>query len=316
MINYLKYCLLTILLVLKSVSAESSVEFTGTANISFESYLKANTLHGMYEASAFIDTTVESNSGVGIGYIHQNQGLSNQDDIVNDILYINAWHNWFPESLPGKINFTLNHYNGSDSSSQSNTTPGNTNSRPVSVSSFRDSLEIFNPVLSFINYSKTFYTDISFAQSKYTSTEISVNNLTVNQWSPAIGFSLNQQYDWIQLRAHSIDLSNDARTPGTSDTRAHSISWTHWYEKNQASKLSHTTVTLLNGERLYGVDHESRKIYNLTDMQTGSITFGATWKRNAQSDWYLYSGYEQYKDVANNEQYNSLFIYTGITNRW
>ena len=299
-------------------NATGSIDITSTANGSFNSYLKSDTLHGQFEISLFIDATVQSNTGGGFGYIYQNQGLSNQNDIVNNILYLNVWHSWFPESLPGKLSLSLHSYQGSDRSGQttSGNTPPQSNSSNLRVSSFIDSLDIYNPVLSFMNYRKTFYIDVPFSHSTYSSSDSTIDKLKVKQWSPAIGTAFNNQYDWIQLRAYSIDLSNDSRTPGIDHTNAYSLSWSHWFDKQPGTSLNQLTISVLNGKRLYAVDHESRKIYNLTDMQTASLTIGAVWNKNTDSDWYMYFGYEQYKDVSTSERYNSVYVYTGLLTRW
>ncbi|HEY9051948.1 MAG TPA: hypothetical protein VIQ03_10420 [Gammaproteobacteria bacterium] len=296
-------------------------EWIGSANFSFDSYLKSDTLHGQFEISFFLDAIHLENAGGGIGYVYQNQGISSKDDIVNHIMYYNGWFSRYPEFLPGKVNFALNYYSGSESTAGSgNNAPGNTGQNKPSpittTNTFTDSLEIINPVISFINYSKTFYMDIGYAKSEYKTSDTIVGNLNVTQWSPAIGFSLNNQYDWIQLRQYNIELSNSIRTPGTDSTLARSLSWTHWLKKDHDETLDNISLILLSGERLYAVDHDARKIFNLSDMQTGSYIVGANWKEKTDIDYYIYGGYEKYRDVAGNDNYNSLFIYTGIKSRW
>lgn len=300
-------------------TSNNGLELIGSANFSFDSYLKSDTLHGQYEISLFLDAIHLENYGIGIGYIHQNQGQSYRDDIVNDIMYYNGWFSRYPETLPGKISFALNYFNGSEASGGSGNASGNpmlNKPSPVTVITFKDSLEIINPVFSFINYNKTFYLDIGYAKSRYNTSDATVGNLKVTQWSPAIGFSLNDQYDWLQIRQYNIDLSNDNRTPGVDSTSAWSLSWTHWIKNASDKTLDNFVISILSGERLYAVDHDARKIYNLTDMQTGSYSMGFNWKTNTGSNYYIYGGYETYKDVAANDSYNSLFIYTGIKTRW
>lgn len=300
--------------------SSQALELTGSANISVESNLKSDSQHGQYELSLFLDAVHLDKSGIGMGYIHQNQGLSDRDDVVNDIMYYTGWTSWFPETLSGKVSFALSYYNGTETTSNSGADGGNLpgpgKPSPDNTTVFTDSLEIINPVLSFINYQKTLYVDIAYAISTYNTSDSSIGKLQVTQWSPAIGFAFNDQYDWMQIRPYSVDLSNDNRTPGISNTKAHTISWTHWVKKIETQALEKITLTLLSGERLYAVDHAARKVYNINDMQTGSLTIGANWKSGTQTDFYVYGGYERYEVVATNENYNSLFVYTGITTRW
>ena len=167
-----------------------------------------------------------------------------------------------------------------------------------------------------MNYNKTLYLDLSYAASEYKTSDTTVGNLKVDQWSPAIGFGFNEQYDWLQFRLFYVDLSSDLRTPGTDNTLAASAGWTHWFKQPRFLSAQKFNVTLLLGERLYGVDSDARKIYNLTDMQTGSAILGIHWGKNDDVNIYVYSGYEKFRDIASNDNYNSLFIFTGISTLW
>jgi hypothetical protein len=322
--------------------AVEPMQLETSAIVSFDSLAQSVALTGQYEVSLFLDVTYLENKGIGIGFIRQDQGQDNNDDIVNNIMHYNAWFSCYPEVLPGKVSFALNYYHGSESihgvsgsggsganpgpgagpgpGSGPAPGPGPGSSKPspatVTVTAFTDSLDIINPVLSFINYPKSLYLDIGYASSKYKASDTGVGDLTVSQWSPAVGFAFNDQYDWLQLRYYSIDLSNDTRTPGVNHTHAGSLSWSHWLKKDSNRIPDNVTVSVLTGKRLYAVDHDIRKVYNLTDMQTHSYIVGANWNIGVSSDVYIYTSYEQYKDVTNNDNYSSLFLYTGITTRW
>jgi len=306
---------------LSYAQTDDPLELVASANLSFDSYLESKNVQSQSEVSLFLDAIHLEKMGIGIGYIFQNQGLNNIDNINNDIMHFNVWFSGYPEMLPGKLSITLNYYNGSEASRGIS---GNSGGAPTlagkpgttSAIDFTDSLEIINPVLSFINYSKSFYMDIGYASSKYKTSDTSVGNLEVIQWSPAIGFAFNDKYDWLQLRQYNIELSNDARTPGVSNTSASTLSWTHWLKKENNETLDNITITVLTGERLYAVDHDIKKIFNLTNMQTRSYIIGGNWKKTMSNNFYVYVGYEQYKDVTENSNYNSLFVYTGITTRW
>ena len=353
----LKSASVLILLSLNSISLAQETspwQLIGAANFSYSSFELAQIQDTQYETGLFLDAIRLNKTGGAIGYIRQDQGLSNRDDIVNDILYLNGWYSGFPERVPGKVTLALNFYHGSESTRRSsgggsspgnpnpgNTNPGNTdpgntdpgnpdpgnpdpgnpnpraaNPSPVTVTSFTDSLTIVNPVLSFMNYSKSLYLDIAYAASDYDTSNVTAGNLEVSQWSLAIGFSMNEQYDWLQLRLFDTDLSSDARTPGIDHTLSASLGWTHWLKSKRFFNMHSFTASLLAGERLYAVDHDVRKIYNLTDMQTGSLIVGANWKINNDINLHVYSGYERFEDVSNNDNYRSIFIYTGISKQW
>lgn len=322
--------------------SDSPWTLTGTASLSASSFQLTDILKGQSEFSLFLDAAYLENYGTGVGFIRQDQGIKDSDDVVNDIFYLNGWYGWYPERVPGKVTLALNLYHGSESirtasgggsgnPNPGNPDPGNTDPgnpdpgnpdpgsgkpSPANVTVFTDSVSVFNPMISFMNYSKTLYLDLGLAQSDFKTSSSGVSDLQVTQWSPAIGLGLNDLYDWLQFRLFYIELSNDERTPGTDNTLAASASWTRWLKSKGSLKPEKFNVTLLAGERLYALDHDVRKLYNLTDMQTGSLIFGAHWKMAETFRFLLYSGYEQYRDVSANDNYDSLFIYAGLTNQW
>jgi len=297
-------------------------QMRGSANLTLNSYSQSSLLDVQYELGLFLDTSHLDNTGFGIGYIRQNQALNNRQDIIDNMLYLGAWRAFYPEALPGKLVATLDVYRGSESlSGSSGGTPGPGGpmmpkpSPPSMLSSFTDSLNVINPRLAFSSFSKTWYGDISYARSRYDSNDASISDLTVKQWAPAVALLFNDQYDRLQWRHYAVELSNDNRTPGVDSTRANELKWTHWFAPNKGT-LNHVQLIILQGERLYGVDYEARKIFKLSDMQTASYALGADWSLASGSDVYLYAGLEQYTDLGLDDDYNSAFIYLGIARQW
>ena len=71
-----------------------------------------------------------------------------------------------------------------------------------------DDVRVFMPHVSFLNYSQTFYADLSYSKSSYGESLLTSDHLDVIQWAPTLGFGMNDQRDWLQLRAFVIEPSS------------------------------------------------------------------------------------------------------------
>lgn len=309
-----------------------SLDLRASTFVTFIPNANSAALDRQYELRAFFDASYLDKYGAGVGYIYQNQRYNNSDEIGNDLFHVDVWYSAYPELLPGRMTFMLGAYRQQDSDYQVETTtlspsaggpgPGSNmgngmRSGRVSTSVTRstDSLDVFNPEVSFLNYNKTFYLDLGYARSDYQSTAEEIGDLQVTQWSATTGFAFNERYDWLQARIYRIKLSNDVRSPGTDATNAAVLSWTHWL-KSRPAKLESLTLKALLGKRIYAVDSEIRKVYNLTDLEKGSIIVGTNWAISEATKLYVYGGYETFEDLADEEDYNSAFIDLGLSIRW
>jgi len=296
---------------------------SASANVNFSAYSKAQNLDAQTELGFFIDADHLENYGLSGGLIYQNQGQKSFEDITNNILFLAARYHIYPESLPGKLSLSLDAYRESENSSVKTTrtqTPGpGSSGRPIETITtelINDSMDILNPTISFLNYTKTIYADLGYSQSEYGSTDPEIGELKVKQWTPTIGFSFNDQYNWLQFRHYNIELSNDARSPGVTKTSASEIKLTHWLKNNESSSFNNIQFIMLIGERLFAVDADARKVYNLADMQTSTYSIGGNWKRANKSEFYLYAGLENYEDTFSNESYSNIFLYSGYKIYW
>lgn len=305
-------------------------QFVGTARITLVPNIESQALDNQIEASFYLDAMYLEKFGVGFGYINQTLSFANDDEISNDIFHYSARYSAFPQFLPGKLSFVFGGYHQENndytvettttSASSSGGGPGSgsdSGSGRTSRSIIRNvsTLDVINPELQFLNYSKTFYLDLGYANSDYHSSEQELVDLEVEQWTATIGFALNQQYDWLQIRLYAIDLSNDMRSSGVDKTESAILSWTHWL-RNKPARLESITLKALVGERIYAVDSEIRKVFNLADLQKGGLVFGTNWSLSESTRLYLYAGYEAYEDLADAEDYNSAFADAGISYRW
>lgn len=289
-----------------------------TLNITTNPGLDSVAVDSILENKLFLDVNYLDKVGGGIGVVRQDVSFDGNGDINNELVHANGWFSWYPSSLGGKFTISLDAFDGSDNAffitdvTTTTTNPGQGQGQGQTVTTITatvtpESISVINPAFSYLNSSKTFYAELSYAKSDYEA-ESGSNSLEAEQWSPAVGFGFNENYDWLQLRYYSVDLSNGLRTNGAVDSSAFSASYTHWLEGNAQKGLHFVNLTLLAGDRLYGVEQDVRKIFNVTDQQTGSMIVGGNIKFSSSADMSIYVGFEQYEDLSNELDYDNTFV--------
>ena len=315
--------ILILTLLAASRSALAQWQLNGSANALFSSFNTSDQLNTQYDLSVFLNGVHLDTRGLGIGFIHQSQSLSIRQNISTNLFYLGGWQSFFPDTLSGRLTLYLDYYTGSDSlgGGGSSGAPGGTMSGNAKAgfnvidSEFTDDIQVINPRLLYTPFSANYGVKLGYAHSEYDSSDSSLGRLKVDQWVPGLFLLFNDQYDRIILRHYAIELDNDLRTPGVDSTRASELSWSHWYPAGRPGP-SRVNVSLLFGERLYAVDDQARRVYNLADMQTAGYSLGAHWNSTEAATFYIYGGLEQYEDVSTNDEYNSLFIYAGVSKQW
>lgn len=296
-------------------------QFDANGNFLLNSYVSAEQVNSQYELSAFINASHLDTGGFSLGYIRQDQAISSRQSVVNNIAYLGGWRAYYADALSGRFIASMDYYAGNEhvtgQDGGNGGSPGMMNKMGFFSAStpFTDDLRVLNPALGFITYSKTFYAEVSYARSDYDASDTGIGDLTVKQWSPAIALQFNNQYDRVQLRHYAIELSSTARTAGVDDTSAYELTWGHWYSAGTSGPTS-IHAALLWGERLYAVDREARKIYNLADMQKSAASLGAVWQLRSDMKFYAYGGLERYTNLDLDENYTGLFLYLGISRQW
>jgi len=300
---------------------ESPWYVSTSANINLSVFSESEIIDTQTELSFFIDADYVEKFSLSAGLIYQEQ--KNLNNILNNILYAGGQYHIYPESMPGKVTLSIDTYHEGKNSAvkkTSNNIPGPGGGMPqttsVTTERISNSLKIVNPVVSFMNYTKSLYADLGYAYSEYASSDTEIEKFNVKQWTPTLGFSFNDQYDWLIFRHYNIDLSNDSRSPGITKTSAYEIKLTHWVKNTDNSSLDNLQFSFLTGDRLFTVDHDARKVYNLSDMQTAALSIGGNWKYKNKSSFYIYTGLEEYKNIFSNNDYYNIFIYSGYKKNW
>ena len=208
--------------------------------------------------------------------------------------YANARYHLYVDALPGPITLQLDGH-----LINNNDLTGNT-----------DNVKVIAPQISFINYAKTFYIDFGYARSTYK------NNLNVNQFTPTIGFGFNGGSDWVQARGFFIKPSNRLRAQNKSSTSAADVKWSHWFAPGAWHHLEKIQLGGLFGERIYAVDNDAAAVYNLADIQRGSLSLALQWRLAESLSLMLMGGNERYLNNTIGNSYNNRFAYIDISKSW
>ncbi len=208
--------------------------------------------------------------------------------------FANGRYKLYLDSLPGPLTLMLNgHY------INNNDITGNT-----------DNVKVISPQVSFINYAKTFYVDFGYARSKYQ------HNLSVNQYTPTLGIGLNNGADWVQARGYLIQVSNPLRAQNKSSTSAIDVKWSHWFAPGSWHHMEKMQLAGLFGERIYAVDNDAAAVYNLADIQRGSLSLSLQWRLTESLHLMVIGGNERYLNNVIGNAYNNRFAYIDFTTNW
>lgn len=311
MLNYLIIWLVLLCLPL-SAEAVSAWQLTGSANISFSGYQNSQRADSQSEFSAFVDGQYLDGLGIGAGYISQDRNLSASSSLVNNIIYLGAWKTFYTDVIPGKLTMLIDSYtvNG-DGSVVQGTGKGSSATTQVDT----DDFDAINPTLVYTSASKSLSFELSYARSRLFSDTAGQPDVIVKQWAPALALYINDRYDRLYLKHYSIDLSNDSRAVGVTSTTAVELKWTHWYQAG-GTGLRDMTIAVLTGQRLYGIDHETRRVDSFPEILTGRATVGATWGLSERNAFYAYVGLERYKDAEDGSKYTAAYSYLGVRKQW
>jgi hypothetical protein len=249
---------------------------------------------------------------------YKNAGSDVPQEIDESILFLSGRVNYHPDSLPGRLTLRLDGYYGIDEMQFLTTTSGSpmgggSSKKTVSL---EDKILVMNPIVSFLNYAKSFYADLGVAFSSYRSDVSGTDDIDIVQWTPTIGLGFNRAYDWLQLRAYLIDLSSSNRVAAKESTSALEAKWTHWFLANAPLNLHSARLTVISGERIYAVDSDAYSLANVPDLQTGAISVGAEWKLSEPTSLLLQGGYETYESLLLNDRYRSAYMFLYLTKNW
>ena len=290
----------------------------GDGQVLLKNYSDNAQAESLYGVGVFLSADYLERSGLAVGYNYNHtnykSGLVNMPYAIDEnLLFLSGRVNYYPDYLPGRLGLRLDGYIGNDEifSRTTTTAPGSPmgGGSTQQITKVNDKFMVVNPVVSFLNYSKTCYVGLGYAYSSYHSNDTGIDDVDIRQWSPALGFGFNRSYDWLQIRAYLISRSNSNRSGGNDATSALEAKWTHWFSADGLLDLDNIRLAILAGESIYAVDSDAYSLSNIPDVKTGMVSVGAEWKLNEGLNVLFQGGYEAYEDLLLNERYNSTYIY-------
>jgi len=248
----------------------------------------------LLSAGAIISADYLEKGGFSLGGNYTKLTFNAGSNLNQQSVYGSIHYNVYLDALPGPLTLRLDGHGINN-----NDTTGNT-----------DNVKVIAPQISFLNYSKTFYIDLGYARSSYK------NNLTVDQWTPTLGMGFNDGADWLQVRGYFIKPSNKLRAQNVSRTSAADVKLTHWLAPDAWLGLEKVQLAGLFGDRIYAVDGDAAAVYNLADVQKGSVSLALQWKLSQSLHLMLAAGNERYLDNTINDSYNNRYAYINLSTQW
>ena len=319
--------LITSGLVLYHPAANSdSHEWQLGANFSagLSSYQDSDTRKDLFTSGVKVKANYLDSAGVTAGYTYGRLSAeSNQPDITENLFFVSALGHYHLDSLDGKLIFRADYYSIDDTVTIETTTTvtgggmgGGGTQTIITETDFSDTVKVTLPQLGFLNFRKTFYADIGYAFSSYEFEDTTIQDVEVDQWTPTIGFSWNEKYDWLQSRFYLIRLSDGANTAGVTSNEAVELKWTRWLKPPGKFNIDSFTFSLLLGERVFAVDPDTNAVYSFAHQQTGLASLGVSWKLSDELNVMTYIGHVRYTDLVLQNDYTSNDFYINFYNQW
>lgn len=273
-----------------------------TPQLVYGRYSKSAVRDSFTTAGGTFDAQYGDRGGFAVGATHTRLTYSDLTPALEQNAgYLSGRASFTPDRLPGTLTARadIHRVNNTDPSNETN------------------QVRVVAPQLSFLSTDKAQYFDLGYAYSRYGESSLGKDSLAVRQWTPTVGFALNQGADWLQLRLYDISFQSSARTQDRSGTDALEGKWTHNMTQ-QRWVPEQIQFSALVGRRLYAVDSDTALVYNLADMQTGAMGVGARWKVAPSVQLQLNGGYSRYESQAGGltTNYSGSHVYTGINAQW
>ncbi|HEX9715286.1 MAG TPA: hypothetical protein VGA28_06300 [Desulfurivibrionaceae bacterium] len=287
----------TLATALAVVPAQAAGEWTTTAG--------AQAFYGSYSGSTERDAITGYGAVVLANYLERGGfalGLNRTDikmnpgteDIGQNALFASGKLNFTPDGMAGSLTgrFDVHVIDNDDASNDT------------------DGVKAYAPQVSYLSHDKRRYFDLGYARSNYR------NDLDVNQYTPTVGFALNDGADWVQVRGWFIDPSNADRAQGKSSTSALEAKLTHWFVSNKPLGLDNVRLSALIGERIYAVDQDAGVVINLADIQRGGVSMGGEWKFGKSVSLLAILSRDNYRNATLSDDYSLTSGYLWLAFQW
>ena len=228
-------------------------------------------------------------------YVGFNHRLSDEKLALADALqgnFIGGGYRLFTPSLSGFLDLSLD-----------------THFRTL-VSDSADDFHIVSPSVAYRSLDRRLYVDFAYALSRYQE-----NNLSVQQFTPTIGFTLNHR-DWFQVRGYIIDPSEFGDLSfGSSISTAAEGSWTHRFSGNMLG-VSRIKASAMLGKRNHSLDQELKTAQSSAYAPNGALSFSLFWTLPYNLDLIFQNSVEQVTSHSSSDPYRLNYGVLGIEHRW
>ena len=180
------------------------------------------------------------------------------------------------------------------------------------VTLLTDNVSVYSPKISYLNLNKSLYFDLEYVNSSYPGN----SNLVIQQFSPSIGFSFNDGSDWLRFKTFLIQSSDKTLSQGEDSLTSIDIKWMHWLSPDSFLSINNVFIDVLAGKRIFAVDNDAYSVYNLADVQQGSLLFGAAWRAKDDLSISAILGVEKYENTSISNSYNQQYLYLSLTKLW
>lgn len=283
-----------------SVYADERWYVSATANGMAGNYSDSELRDRFYSASAWLNVDYLDYYSVALAYNNLRINFKGADagefdtgrfDITQDAFAGRFQYYFYNDTLAGKITTQL-------------VAHSITNDARAAVAA--DAIIIIAPKLAYMSYEKDLAMGLEYAWSDYSNNR----SFIIQQLTPSIGFGFNQNNDWIQIKAYLITSSDKKLSQNEDSLASASIKWQHWFNPGPVFAAHNLFIDVLAGERIFAVDNESFSVYNLEDVQQGSVLLGLGWRPGEDFDITAIAGVEKYNT------YNREYLYISLSKHW
>jgi len=306
-----------------TIYAEELWQFNQTFQTNIQTYNGTDDRKNAKNIGYMISAGYLDSGSLSFGIDHTSVNLGNNADVNEELFFLSGEYHLYPDYLPGKLTLRFDAYFGKDTleyslSSPPPTTPGpgpgpgfgKIKTTRAAADAVTESIDINSYYLhcAFINYKKTYYTDIGYAYSEYNATSDTI----VHQITPSVGMGWNNSYDWLLGRAYIIKLDEDTPIYGEDKFESLEVKYSHWLADEPDSSIELIEFTLMSGKRVLAVDPYTTTIYSITDLQKTSLSGGIQWKLSKNTKSMAVIQYDQYQNTTLAENYESFLFYINL----
>ncbi len=289
----LKLALITLLFITHAAQADSWYANT-SASLTQGSYSGSVLRKQLSETGLIVGADYLEQGGVALGLSKTQISMKGSTSTnQNNLLLSGKLHYWL-DAIPGKVTLRVDAHRITN-----NDTSGDTNN-----------VSALAPQVSWLSNDAMLYADLGFAASRYQ------NQLTANQFTPTIGFALNNGSDWVQLRAYLISGLNPARAANRTSTQALDAKLTHFFASQSALVPSSVTLSVAGGDRLYAVDMDAQSVANLSDIHKSAASLAFAWNVTKASHLLVVLGQSRFQNVTLNNNYKLNVGYASFSTNW